>query len=135
MAEPSFRTGQSTVLTWGLLGPGKGIEWGIEAMAMLRDLAPMPQYTVAGQTHPKVLLHEGDAYRDRLHEQVRQADLGPSVTFDDYYRKHQRAGLPRPLRRRGSAALRLDRAGHLGGAHRGGGGRQAGGGDAVPARQ
>ena len=76
MAEPTFRPGQFTVLTWGLLGPGKGIEWGIEAMAMLRDLAPMPRYTVAGQTHPKVLLHEGDAYRDRLREQVRQADLG-----------------------------------------------------------
>jgi glycosyltransferase involved in cell wall biosynthesis len=86
MAEPTFRTGQFTVLTWGLLGPGKGIEWGIEAMAMLRDLAPMPRYTVAGQTHPKVLLHEGDAYRDRLHEQVRQADLGSMITFDDYYR-------------------------------------------------
>ena len=26
MAEPTFRTGQFTVLTWGLLGPGKGIE-------------------------------------------------------------------------------------------------------------
>ena len=33
MAEPTFRTGQFTVLTWGLLGPGKGIEWGIDAMA------------------------------------------------------------------------------------------------------
>src|SRR6478736_6669993 len=58
MAEPTFRTGQFTVLTWGLLGPGKGIEWGIEAMAMLRDLAPMPRYTVAGQTHPKVLPYD-----------------------------------------------------------------------------
>ena len=86
MAEPTFRTGQFTVLTWGLLGPGKGIEWGIEAMAMLRDLAPMPRYMVAGQTHPKVLLHEGDAYRDRLREQVRQADLGSCVTFDGHYR-------------------------------------------------
>jgi glycosyltransferase involved in cell wall biosynthesis len=86
MAEPVFRTGQFTVLTWGLLGPGKGIEWGIEAMAMLRDLAPMPRYLVAGQTHPKVLLHEGDAYRDRLREQVRDADLGSCVTFDGRYR-------------------------------------------------
>ena len=86
MAEPTFRTGQFTVLTWGLLGPGKGIEWGIEAMAMLRDLAPVPRYMVAGQTHPKVLLHEGDAYRDRLYEQVRQADLGSMITFDGYYR-------------------------------------------------
>ena len=86
MAEPTFRTGQFTVLTWGLLGPGKGIEWGIEAMAMLRDLQPMPRYMVAGQTHPKVLLHEGDAYRDRLREQVRQAELGSWITFDGHYR-------------------------------------------------
>jgi glycosyltransferase involved in cell wall biosynthesis len=86
MAEPAFRTGQFTVLTWGLLGPGKGIEWGIEAMAMLRDLQPMPRYVVAGQTHPKVLLREGDAYRNRLCEQVRQRDLGSWVTFDGYYR-------------------------------------------------
>jgi len=86
MAEPVFRTGQFTVLTWGLLGPGKGIEWGIGAMAMLRDLVPMPRYLVAGQTHPKVLLHEGEAYRDRLHEQVLDADLGCCVTFDGRYR-------------------------------------------------
>ncbi len=86
MAEPTFRTGQFTVLTWGLLGPGKGIEWGIEAMAMLRDLQPLPRYVVAGQTHPKVLLREGDAYRDRLREQVRQGELGPWVTFEGHYR-------------------------------------------------
>jgi glycosyltransferase involved in cell wall biosynthesis len=85
-AAPAFRLGQFTVLTWGLLGPGKGIEWGIEAMALLRDLRPAPRYVVAGQTHPKVLLHEGDAYRDRLREQVRQAGLETVVAFDGQYR-------------------------------------------------
>jgi polysaccharide biosynthesis protein PslF len=87
MAEPTFRSGQFTVLTWGLLGPGKGIEWGIEAMAMmLDDRQPMPRYVVAGQTHPKVLLDEGEAYRDRLLEQVRQAELGSWITFEGHYR-------------------------------------------------
>ena len=86
MAEPAFRTGQFTVLTWGLLGPGKGIEWGIGAMALLSDLQPMPRYMVAGQTHPKVLLREGEAYRARLREQVRQAELGAWITFDGHYR-------------------------------------------------
>jgi glycosyltransferase involved in cell wall biosynthesis len=86
MAEPTFRTGEFTVLTWGLLGPGKGIEWGIGAMELLRDLQPMPRYKVAGQTHPKVLLHEGEAYRDRLREQVRQAEMGSWITFDGHYR-------------------------------------------------
>src|SRR5260370_4677246 len=86
MAEPTFRTGEFTVLTWGLLGPGKGIEWGIEAMAMLRDLVPMPRYLLAGQPHPEVLLHEGEAYRDRLCEQVQRAELESWITFDGYYR-------------------------------------------------
>jgi glycosyltransferase involved in cell wall biosynthesis len=85
-AEPAPRPAHLTILTWGLLGPGKGIEWGIEAMALLRDLRPMPHYVIAGQTHPKVLLHQGDIYRDRLHEQVRRAQLGPWVRFDGRYR-------------------------------------------------
>jgi glycosyltransferase involved in cell wall biosynthesis len=50
------------ILTWGLLGPGKGIEWAIDALAGLRDLSP--RYLVLGKTHPKVLEHEGEAYRD-----------------------------------------------------------------------
>ena len=85
-ARPPVRTGPFTVLTWGLLGPGKGVEWGVAAMAMLRDLAPMPRYVIAGQTHPKVALREGDAYRDRLREQVRQAGLESWISFDGHYR-------------------------------------------------
>ena len=56
--------GRPLVLTWGLLGPGKGIEWAIEAMAGLRDL--QPRYLVAGRTHPKVAQRDGEAYRDGL---------------------------------------------------------------------
>jgi polysaccharide biosynthesis protein PslF len=87
---PTFRTAQPTILTWGLLGPGKGIEWGIDAMAGLRDLHPAPRYVVAGQTHPKVLLREGEAYRARLIEQVYRLGLTATVSFDSHYR-HQAA--------------------------------------------
>lgn len=86
MPGPARRGGHPTILTWGLLGPGKGIEWGIEAMAMLRDLRPMPRYVIAGQTHPKVALRQGEAYRNALREQVRQARLGPWISFDGHYR-------------------------------------------------
>jgi glycosyltransferase involved in cell wall biosynthesis len=86
--SPLFRSARPTVLTWGLIGPGKGIEWGIQAMASLTDLEL--RYVVAGQTHPKVLLHEGEAYRDRLREQVRTLGLGNTVTLDSQYR-HQAA--------------------------------------------
>jgi len=41
-------------LTWGLLGPGKGIEHMIDAVALLRDRGLRVAYTVAGGTHPRV---------------------------------------------------------------------------------
>jgi glycosyltransferase involved in cell wall biosynthesis len=74
------------VLTWGLLGPGKGIERAIEAFAGLGGLSPAPRYVIAGQTHPKVLEREGEAYRDLL--RARAEDLGvlADVEFEPGYR-------------------------------------------------
>src|SRR5665648_1240048 len=42
------RGSRPTVLTWGLLGEGKGIEWALEAVASVADLAPQPLYKVVG---------------------------------------------------------------------------------------
>lgn len=85
--------GAQTILTWGLLGPGKGIEWGIEAMAILRRSLPAARYVVAGQTHPKVLAHAGEAYRRQLQRQVRDLGLADSVVFDPRYRDDAELGL------------------------------------------
>jgi glycosyltransferase involved in cell wall biosynthesis len=86
-SEPTstISAGPPTVLTWGLLGPGKGIEWGIEAMALLRHLRPTPRYVVAGQTHPKVVVREGEAYRDALQRRVDDLSLTESVRLDGQY--------------------------------------------------
>jgi glycosyltransferase involved in cell wall biosynthesis len=53
-------------LTWGLLGPGKGIEHAIAAVALLRDRGRRVAYTIAGQTHPRVRARDGEAYRSLL---------------------------------------------------------------------
>ena len=74
------------LLTWGLLGPGKGIEWVIDALAMLGDLDPAPQYRVAGDTHPKVVRSHGEAYREMLLRRAAHAGLTASVEFDPGYR-------------------------------------------------
>ena len=74
------------ILTWGLLGPGKGIEWAIDAFTELVDVRPLPLYVIAGQTHPNVVAREGEAYREMLHERVRAAGLESMVVFDDRYR-------------------------------------------------
>jgi polysaccharide biosynthesis protein PslF len=79
------RCGRPTVLTWGLLGPGKGIERVIEAMRSLSGLPGRPRYLVAGRTHPKVLAAEGEAYRDGLIDQARRSGVADSVYFDAGY--------------------------------------------------
>jgi len=74
-----------TVLTWGLLSEGKGIEWALLGLAELRRHAPLPTYLVVGQTHPRVLEREGEAYRDRLVALTQDLDLTGSVRFDGRY--------------------------------------------------
>src|SRR6195952_2208169 len=82
----SARQGRPTLLTWGLLGPGKGIERVIDGMVALHDLPAKPRYLVAGRTHPKVLAAEGEAYRDARIEQARHRGVEGSVVFDADYR-------------------------------------------------
>jgi glycosyltransferase involved in cell wall biosynthesis len=73
------------MLTWGLLGPGKGIDRVIEALPSLRDLVPRPHYLVVGETHPRVLERDGEAYRDGLIARARTLGVGDMVTFQSGY--------------------------------------------------
>ena len=74
------------VLTWGLLGPGKGIEWAIEALDQLVGLDPHPEYIVAGSTHPKVREQHGEEYREMLVDRAAGSIAAAHITFDDTYR-------------------------------------------------
>ncbi len=86
-SQPSgSRVSRPTIVTWGLLGPGKGVERVIDAMPSLGDLPGKPRYVVAGRTHPRVLATEGEAYRDSLVEQARRLGVAGAVTFDAGYR-------------------------------------------------
>ncbi|HUM00404.1 MAG TPA: glycosyltransferase [Mycobacterium sp.] len=80
------RAGRPTLLTWGLLGPGKGIERVIDAMGSLQDLPGRPRYLIAGRTHPKVLAAEGEAYREALISRAAAKGVADSVHFDPAYR-------------------------------------------------
>lgn len=80
------KSGDFSLLTWGLLGPGKGLEWVIEAIAMVPELRPRLKYLIAGQTHPKVLANEGERYRNMLRKRVSMLGLDDVVSFDDEYR-------------------------------------------------
>ncbi len=74
------------ILTWGLLGPGKGIEHVIDALALLGDVHPSPHYWIVGETHPKVFASSGEAYRESLKQRAARAGVGRYVRFFDGYR-------------------------------------------------
>ena len=61
------------ILTWGLLGPGKGIEFAIDALAELRDLDPAPRYSWSARRIRTCLLAQGEAYRDSLRARAGRA--------------------------------------------------------------
>ena len=85
-AGPSLTTGERPlVLTWGLIGPGKGLEVAIEAFADLGDLVPRPRYLIAGATHPNVRRESGETYREGLVALVDRLGLQDVVEFDDRY--------------------------------------------------
>jgi glycosyltransferase involved in cell wall biosynthesis len=72
-------------VTWGLLGPGKGLEKVIEAMALLRDVEPLPRYRIVGRTHPVVARRYGASYRRKLEQMVSALGVDDMVEFLDRY--------------------------------------------------
>lgn len=86
LAGPSLVAGnRPLILTWGLIGPGKGLEWAIEAFSHLSDLKPLPRYLVAGATHPHVRRESGESYRQGLEELTVSMGLEAIIEFDDRY--------------------------------------------------
>ncbi|WP_448500882.1 glycosyltransferase [Sphingomonas sp.] len=77
--------GSDVVLTFGLLAPNKGIETMIAAMPAIVDRAPTARYIVLGATHPNLVAHEGEAYRDRLKALAEGLGVARHVEFVDAF--------------------------------------------------
>src|SRR4030095_727118 len=57
--------GKTVLLTFGLLSPNKGIEYVIDALPAILEHHPNIVYIVLGATHPNLLAHEGETYREK----------------------------------------------------------------------
>ena len=73
--------GKTVILTFGLLSPNKGVETMIDAMPRIIGACPNAVYVVLGATHPNLLRHQGDTYRDNLTARVRELGLEDRVIF------------------------------------------------------
>ena len=74
-------SGKSVILTFGLLSPSKGIETVIDAMPAILKSCPNAVYVVLGATHPNLIRHEGEAYRERLTARAGALGVADHVVF------------------------------------------------------
>jgi glycosyltransferase involved in cell wall biosynthesis len=76
---------RKVVTTFGLINRGKGIEYAIDAIDLIRDDHPEVLYLVLGKTHPGVVHSEGEVYRARLTARIEERKLQDNVIFVDRY--------------------------------------------------
>ncbi len=84
--------GRSVILSFGLLGPGKGYELAIAAMPAVVKAIPNAQYVILGATHPELLRREGEAYRERLAARVAELGLSRHIQFVNRFVGRQELG-------------------------------------------
>lgn len=73
--------GRSVLLTFGLIGPGKGIEHAIEALPEIVRRHPSVVYLILGATHPHLLEREGERYRLSLERLAQDRGVKEHVIF------------------------------------------------------
>lgn len=78
-------SGKSVLMTFGLLGPGKGIERVIEAMPAIIAKHPNTIYRVVGATHPDLIAREGETYRLRLQQIAAELNVADHVVWENHF--------------------------------------------------
>lgn len=73
--------GKKVLLTFGLLSPGKGIEYVIGALPEITRQHPELMYIVLGATHPSLLRSEGENYRLSLERLAEKVGMKQHIAF------------------------------------------------------
>jgi len=76
---------KDVILTFGLLGPDKGIESMINAMPEIVKAHPKAMYLILGQTHPHIIEKSGDSYRQDLRQLVNKLGMDKHVVFHNHF--------------------------------------------------
>lgn len=73
--------GRRVLMTFGLLSPGKGLEYVIEALPRIVAKHPDVVYIILGATHPHVKATSGEEYRNSLARRAHELGLRDNVIF------------------------------------------------------
>lgn len=71
--------------TFGLISSGKGIETTLNALPEIIKQHDNIVFLIIGKTHPAVLLHEGERYRNLLQNRIQELGLSEHVCFVNNY--------------------------------------------------
>lgn len=77
--------GRDVLVSFGLLGPGKGYELAIDALPQVVAAHPTALYAIVGSTHPDLVRDDGETYRDGLVARVRRLGMQDHVQFEDRF--------------------------------------------------
>ena len=77
--------GHTVLTTFGLLGPGKGLEQVIEALPAIVARHPDVIYRIVGATHPNLVASHGEAYRDGLKALAEKLGVADNIAWDDRF--------------------------------------------------
>lgn len=77
--------GRKVLLTFGLIGPGKGIEIAIKALPEIVKRHPNVVYLILGATHPHLLANEGERYRLGLERLAENCGVKQHVIFHNRF--------------------------------------------------
>jgi glycosyltransferase involved in cell wall biosynthesis len=77
--------GREVILSFGLLGPGKGFDLALDALPAVVAAHPSACYVIVGATHPDLIRTEGEAYREGLVAKAERLGLGDHVRFVDRF--------------------------------------------------
>ncbi|MCE5276604.1 MAG: glycosyltransferase family 4 protein [Planctomycetaceae bacterium] len=77
--------GRRVILTFGLLSPGKGIEYVIDALPEVVANHPDAIYIILGATHPHVKRESGEEYRNALARRAHELGVDDNVMFQNRF--------------------------------------------------
>lgn len=77
--------GRKVLMSFGLLGPGKGLETMIAALPTIVARHPEVVYRIVGATHPNLVASEGEAYRQKLQAMVADLGVDEHVLWEDRF--------------------------------------------------
>lgn len=78
-------SGRRVLMTFGLLGPGKGLERVIEALPAIVARHPDMLYRIVGATHPNLVAREGERYREGLQALARELGVEANIAWDNRF--------------------------------------------------